>query len=188
MEVQGIYEEDRIFYGCGTSYCRSDINRRGHRLRATDADSQRRLSRPADWKPQTLSVAEEKKWIDAVKLRKTKDGASIIQVLEFAERMRPKKFKVNSIDVGYSGGDGKPDGVSIGYWIGAKRLFGDRFTDLWYDVQSDGLHVIAMPTKNKYTSDTIVNALEAGRDAFLSYIDKMYRETCVDPETKDKTC
>lgn len=154
----------------------------------THIASQATAQPPANWKPQTLSDAEEKKWIDAVKLHKTSDGASVIQVLQSAEKMRPKKFKVGSIDVGYDGGDGKPDGVGIGYWIGAKRLPDDQFIDLWYEIERDGSRVTAVPRKNKYTSDTIVNAVEGGRDSLLAYIDKMYQDTCVDPNTKEKSC
>ena len=141
-----------------------------------------------NWRAQALSDAEEKEWIDAVKMRKTNDGATIIQVLQFAEKMRRKKFKIASFDIGYSGKDGKPDGVRIGYWIGEKRLSGDEFADLWYDIERNGAVIAALPRKNKWTTDTIVDALEGGRGAFLAYIDKMYLDTCVDPDTKGKTC
>ncbi len=142
---------------------------------------------PANWMPQTLSDSEEKKWIDAVKLRKTSDGVSIIQVLQFAEKMRPKIFKIETFEIGY-GSDGKPDGVRIGYWIGDKRQPGDEFADLWYDVEQNGSNVTAVPRKNKWTTDTIINALEGGGNSFLLYIDKMYQGTCVDPDTKERIC
>jgi hypothetical protein len=143
---------------------------------------------PQGWKARELSQADEKKWIEAVKQRKTADGATVWQVLQYAEKMRPKKFKAGVIEVGYDGGSGDPDGVGIGYWIGMKRLEGDSFTDLWYDIKTEKGIVNATPRQNKNTSETIINAMELGRDNFLIYIDKMYIETCVDLDTKQKLC
>jgi hypothetical protein len=37
---------------------------------------------------------------------------------------------------------GEPDGVGIGYFIGMKRLDGDSYTDLWYDIKLNGKRVM----------------------------------------------
>lgn len=143
---------------------------------------------PQGWKAKELSQADEKKWIESVKQRETADGATVWEVLQYAEKMRPKKFKAGAIEIGYDGGSGNPDGVGIGYWIGMKRLEGDSFTDLWYDIKTEKDKVKAVPRQNKCTSEIIINALELCRDDFLIYIDKMYIESCVDLDTKQKIC
>ena len=139
-------------------------------------------------KPKVLSTQEEKRWIDAVKNHPTFDGATVLQVLQYAEKLRPSKFKIGSIDVGYGGGDGEPDGVAVGYWIGQKRLAGDSYIGLWYDIKREGASLKVTPAKNDMTDETIVKALEGGRDNFLLYIDKMYEKTCIDSETKARFC
>jgi len=143
---------------------------------------------PQGWKAKELSQVDEKKWIEAVKQRKAADGATVWQVLQYAEKMRPKKFKVGAIEVGYNGRSGDADGVGVGYWIGMKRLEGDSFTDLWYDIEIKESKARAIPRENNYTSETITNAIEFGRDKFLIYIDDMYAQTCMDTETKHKLC
>jgi len=139
-------------------------------------------------KPKLLSTLEEKRWVDAVKNHPTFDGATVLQVLQYAEKLRPSKFKIGSIDVGYGGGDGEPDGVGVGYWIGQKRLAGDSYIGLWYDIKREGASLKVTPAKNDMTDETIVKALEGGRDNFLLYIDKTYEETCIDSETKARFC
>ena len=42
-------------------------------------------------KPKVLSTQEEKRWIDAVKNHPTFDGATVLQVLQYAEKLRPSK-------------------------------------------------------------------------------------------------
>jgi hypothetical protein len=102
--------------------------------------------------------------------------------------MRSRKFKAGSIDVGYNGASGEPEAVGIGYWIGEKRLDGDSYVDLGHGIEGDGATLKVVPEKNENTSETIVNALDGGRDTFLIYIDKMYEETCIDFETEQKLC
>jgi hypothetical protein len=139
-------------------------------------------------KPKTLSSAEEKRWIDAVRNRETSDGATVLQVLQYAEKMRPKKFKIAAMEVGYNGASGEPQTVAAAYWIGAKRLPGDSFIDLYYDVQRIRGKLKVTAVRNEYIVDTINNAVEGGRDSFLIYIDKMYADTCIDFDTKQRLC
>lgn len=143
---------------------------------------------PPGWKAKELSPAAEKKWIEAVKQRKTADGATVWQVLQFAEKMRPNKFKVGSIDVGYNGESGDPEAVDIGYWIGLKRLDDNSYVDLGYEIKMDGEIISVIPPKNEYTTDTATNAMEMGRESFITYLDRMYKLTCIDAETYEKLC
>ena len=76
-----------------------------------------------------LSPTEERKWVNAVKTHRTEDGATVEEVLRFAEKMRPKEFKSGQMGVGYNGGSGEPDSVGIDYWIGAKRLKDDAIVN-----------------------------------------------------------
>lgn len=123
-------------------------------------------------KPKVLPAAVEAKWIQAVKQHRTKDGATVSEVLAYAEKMRPRAFKAGRFDVGYNGATGVADTVAIAYWIGAKRSPDDAFVDLGYPMSPDGK--VLAPLSAEETSA----ALEAGRDAFLRAVDETYRATC----------
>lgn len=139
-------------------------------------------------KAHLLSEAEEKLWIEAFKNHPTMDGATALQVLQYAEKMRPTKFKFGSIDVGYGGDTGEPASVSVDYWIGAKRLEGDAYSDIGYDVERQGSSIkIVKPTSDELSHPTMT-AFERGRTEFILYIDKMYAEECFDFKTKAKIC
>ncbi len=79
---------------------------------------------PTSWKAHELPPAEEKRWIETVKTHKTTDGATVMEVLKHAEQMRPKRFKLAAIEVGYNGASGEPDSVEISFFIGMKRWMG----------------------------------------------------------------
>jgi hypothetical protein len=46
-----------------------------------------------------------------------------MEVLKYVEQMRPKRFKLGTIEVGYNCGSGEPDAVMIGYFIGLCSSF-----------------------------------------------------------------
>jgi hypothetical protein len=127
------------------------------------------LDRP---KPKLLPNATETRWINAVKRNKTKDGATVAEVLTYAEKMRPKQFKVGEIGVGYNGATGEPDGVYIGYWLGAKRLETDSYVDLGYEMTPEG------QVKPVRKDDAMTSALEQGRTQFLHMVDEAYKLNC----------
>jgi hypothetical protein len=139
-------------------------------------------------KPKVLPPGEEARWIEAVKHHPTLDGATVLQVLQYAQKMRPEKFKFEFSGVGYDGASGEPDSVGVNYWIGAKRLRDDSFVDLAYGVERVGQNLKVSEPNSANLRDTTVHALESGRDSFLLYIDKMYNETCIDLETRAKLC
>jgi hypothetical protein len=136
-------------------------------------------------KPKLLSPSEERQWIEAVQNHRTIDGATVLQVLQYTETMRPGKFKFGSIDVGYNGASGDPEGVAIEYWIGMKRLEDDAFLDLGYMIERDGYSLKIIPPGEL---ETTARALEGGRDSFLLLIDKRYEQDCIDVETRAKLC
>ncbi len=78
---------------------------------------------PKGWKANGLPGAEEKKWIEAVKHHETADGATVWQVLEHVQKMRPKKFKIGVAEAVYDGGSGEPDGVGISAISSARNGF-----------------------------------------------------------------
>ncbi|MCJ2133299.1 transcriptional regulator [Methylobacterium sp. J-026] len=143
---------------------------------------------PPGWKPDILSDAEERRWIAAVEGRATADGATVIQVLQHAENLRPTRFKVASIAPFWTGAGGAPAGVGIGYWIGSKRLEGDAYGNLSFNVRRDGGSLVVSVAEDDRAPRTIVTALERGRDAFVAYVDQMYQDTCIDTETREKFC
>lgn len=142
---------------------------------------------PKGWKAHELPPAEEKRWIETVETHKTTDGATVMEVLKHAEQMRPKRFKLAAIEIGYNGASGEPDAVMISYFIGMKRLDGDSFS-IGYDIKRNGKEIELSVPKNPYTDDMPINALEGGRDSFLLKIDEFYKDTCIDPDTNAKLC
>jgi hypothetical protein len=134
------------------------------------------LDRP---KLKLLPKAIENQWINAVKHHKTNDGATVAEVLVYAEKMRAKEFKVGDIGVSYGGATGEPSGVYIGYWLGNKRLQGDSYVDLGYEMTLDGR------IKPVEQDDVMTSALERGRIPFLKAIDDAYTLNCrPDPAEK----
>ncbi len=101
--------------------------------------------------------------------------------------MRPKRFKLATIEIGYNGASGEPDAVMISYFIGMKRLDGDTYS-IGYDIKPNGKEIQLSIAKNPYTNDTPINALEGGRNSFLLKIDELYKDTCIDPDTNAKLC
>ncbi|MGS1041728.1 hypothetical protein [Burkholderia glumae] len=152
---------------------------------ATEHDSSQAISAPA--KPKELSSDMATAWVQAVDSRKTEDGSTVSQVLDYVQAKRPSRFKyrplAGSDDIGYSGATGEPSSVSITYWIGSKRGEGDSYVDLGYDMTPQG-QVIAPSGK---TTPAIL-ALEGGKQSFLKWIDNAYDEDCRDMETNRLTC
>jgi hypothetical protein len=145
-------------------------------------------SEAPEFKAQPLNPDEEKKLIQAAQNQVTKDGATVLQVLRYVEKMRPKEFKIASFEVLYSW-NGKPNNVGICYWIGAKRLDEDQYCDIAFSFSPD--HKLFKPEVGSATEDqqqylTVINLLK-GRDVFLRNIDEFYQQTCVELDKK-KTC
>jgi hypothetical protein len=96
---------------------------------------------------------------------------------------------LEKIEVGYNCEAGNPSYVGIGFWIGMKRLPDDVFIGLGYDVSTSDLRIkLSVPENPMPSVKSITEALDRGRDAFLSYIDDDYESTCVDEGTKRKLC
>lgn len=130
------------------------------------------------WKAHELTPEEEKRWIETVKNHKTGDGKTVMEVLKYAEKMRPKKFKLAEIEAVYDGGSGEPDGVAISYFIGMKRQHDDEYSVI-YGVKRTGNGIeldIAESAK----------ALEGGQDSFLIWIDDEYENVYTEPQTDAK--
>ncbi|WP_211475050.1 hypothetical protein [Collimonas humicola] len=136
------------------------------------------------WKPtQVLKPVDEAKWIANVKNHRTSDGSSVREVLAYVEKMRRSQFKVEKFDIGYNGATGKPDFVSISYWIGKNRKDGDQFVDLGYPMTKEGV-IATLDLKDQ----PMLSALEKGRDAFLREVDAFYAENCLQPGSAEKSC
>ena len=134
-------------------------------------------------KLKALSRREETQWINAVENYKSNDGASFLEVLQFVQRLRSREFRFGSIGVGYNGFTGLPDSVGIDYWIGLKRLRGDAYVDLGFDVQKTATGFDIKPG-----SSPLSLALQEGRDALLAAVDEEYAGECIDAETKRHIC
>lgn len=129
-----------------------------------------------------LSKAAETNWINAVKHHRTQDGSTVAEVLAYAQKMRPKEFKVGSFDIGYSGADGEPSSVAIGYWLGVRRLADDSYADLGYNMSRDGQ---IEPVRNE---EIMTTALEGGRDQFIHAVDDAYAANCQPSPHEKPTC
>ena len=106
--------------------------------------------------------------------------------MRYAEKLRPKEFKVGDFGAAYNGATGEPDAVAIDFWIGAKREAGDAFSILFEVKDKEGKVVVEDP-KTKY-GGTAAEATASGRDGLLLFIDEQYRENCIDNETDAKLC
>ena len=73
--------------------------------------------------------------------------------------------------------------VSITYWIGSKRDAQSSYVDLGYDMTPGG--AVVLPGAG---ATPAVLALEAGRQAFVKWIDEAYENDCRDASTKKFVC
>jgi hypothetical protein len=100
----------------------------------------------ADWAasqvriPNALSEPEERNLIETWKSQKAADGATFLDVLKFAQSMRPKQFKYGDIEVNY----GSAPGIGVQYYIGAKRLDGDAF-NLFFETKLMAANTLLPP-------------------------------------------
>jgi hypothetical protein len=139
-------------------------------------------------KQQPFSPAEEKRIVQAAKAQVTADGATVLQVLQHAAKMRPNEFKLASVEMMYSE-VGQPS-VGVCYWMGSKRLPGDQYCDIGYTISAD--HKTLSPefgdAPSEVRAQMTVTAVMQGRDAFLKSVDEHYETDCIDYYTKNKTC
>ena len=143
-----------------------------------------------NFKAQQPSAADAKRLIKMAESQVTDDGSTVIEVLHYAEKMRPNIFKLSGpFDFGYNY-DGTLSSVGVCYWIGAKRNKQDDYCDLAWDISSDrkSLKVPAADFSSVVPERPTVMAVMAGRDAFLDNIDAFYQSTCINPNTGKKYC
>jgi hypothetical protein len=128
----------------------------------------------------TWSKAQQR-LIKAVQQRPTADGATVAEVLAYAERERPHWFKVSELQVQYDPSGSTPEAVTINYWIGSNRKRNDSYVDLSYALNPKG-QVQPIPR-----SAMTLRALETGKQAFVQQIDAIYAMTCKPfPESQAK--
>jgi hypothetical protein len=147
------------------------------------------IETPTEFKTQPLSPAEEKRLIKAAQNLKTDDGATVLQVLQHAEKMRPRQFKLAGFDIFYTY-DGKPSSVGICYWIGSHRLDDDKYCDIAYAMSADHqtLKADVGSVTPEEEQELTVSKLNRGRDRFLKEVDERYENECIDYDTKKKLC
>src|SRR5262249_6213933 len=124
-------------------------------------------------------------WIEAVKNHRTTDGATVIEVLQYAEVLRPEQFKIGEFDIIYDQA-GEPVGVDIGYFIGLKRGKDDEFIDLAYNIAKYGGTIELVIRDHPASAPT--TAIEGGRRSFITYVDQVYKDTCIDRKSGAKLC
>jgi hypothetical protein len=143
----------------------------------------------ADWAasqvriPNALSEPEERNLIETWKSQKAADGATFLDVLKFAQSMRPKQFKYGDIEVNY----GSAPGIGVQYYNGAKRLDGDAF-NLFFETKVDGSKYVITTKMAPELGRELEFSLARGRDAFLREVDAEYQLLCVVPATKKLLC
>ena len=132
-----------------------------------------------------LSAKDEKRWVDTFKAYKTADGATILHVLQFVEKLRPRQFKFSFDDsIGYSTTTGMPTTVGVSFYLGMKRLDGDQF-GMGADVSVEGNQI---SLRFRDATGSAHEALLRGRDAFLTFVDQEYQSACIDGQTKRRMC
>jgi len=126
-------------------------------------------------------ITTQQRMIEVIQQRPTADGATVAEVLAYAERERPDLFKVSDLQVHFDPAGQAPEAVVIGYWIGSNRKLNDSYVDLSYALNAKG-QVQSIPR-----SAMTLRALEAGKDAFVQQIDAIYAMACKPfPESKAK--
>lgn len=128
-----------------------------------------------------LSTAEERQWINAVKMHKTADGKTVLEVLTRVEKRAHNRFKVASYEVFYNW-NGQPSTVAISYWIGTKRRRDLVFSDITYPMNRNGtiakVSLVDRPT---------LTALEQGVEAMFVEVVERYNRDCP-PDMLSNNC
>lgn len=124
--------------------------------------------------PHLLSQDESRAWISAVSSHRTDDGATVQQVLDYTQKLRPSEFKFGKYEIIYDQVTGNPQYVAVEWWIGLMRLPDDLAVNAFYRVKKVSGHLKAFPAGNM--GDI---ALERGRYQFLGWIDDIYDAICV---------
>jgi hypothetical protein len=142
------------------------------------------------FKAQQPTPTEAARIIRMAESRKVADGASTKEVLRYAEKLRPKIFKLaGDFDFGYDS-EGRLSTVGVCYWIGSKRSKDDAYCDISWDISKD--RKLISPSTGSLNGEAAasltVMRLEAGRDAFLQNIDMFYESTCINPSTQRRYC
>ncbi|MGZ9709249.1 hypothetical protein ACXX82_00210 [Glaciimonas sp. GNP009] len=133
-----------------------------------------------------MDPTAEKMLIDAAKNLKTKDGATVVQVIQHVEKLRPKEFKSAGFEMLYTN-TGQPKSIGVCYWIGSKRLDDDQFCDISFSINGLSVTPEILNVSPEEQSELTIVQLMKGRDVFLDNIDKMYALTCVEYDKK-KSC
>lgn len=142
-----------------------------------------------NFQAQALSPAEEERVLTMAKNQIMNDGATALQVLEHAAKLRKDKFKLAGFEMFYTS-DGVPDQVGVCYWIGAKRLDEDKFCDIGYQLSQDrntlspAVGTATEPERRELT----VMKLQGGRDSFLENVDETYNRECLGTTPGKKDC
>ena len=135
---------------------------------------------------QALSPVAEAAWVSAVQNMKTADGFSVLQVLQYAEKMRSAHFKTGGFLSAYNGADGQPEGVSTDYWIGDKRSEDESFSITFEVMVLDGTPV-AFYAKTP-DRDSATEAVMSGREGLIRFVDERYHQNCIDANSGLKFC
>lgn len=121
----------------------------------------------------------QQRLIQTIQQRPTEDGATVAEVLAYAERERPDRFKVSQLQVQYDAAGREPEAITIAYWIGQNRKMNDSYVDLSYTLNAKG-QVQPVPR-----SALTLRALESGKASFVQQVDAIYAMACKPfPESK----
>jgi hypothetical protein len=118
-------------------------------------------------------------------------GSAISQIIDDVEQGRDlTKYLSRRVKIGFElppRPGTKKDAVLISYFIGMKRLDGDSYS-FGYEIKRSGNEIQLVVPKYSSADDSLINALEGGRDSFLLKIDAFYKEICIDPDTYAELC
>lgn len=131
-----------------------------------------------------LPPAEAQRWIEAAKAEKTEDGATVLEVLEYAQRELPATFKFGKFEIGYGRTDGEPDAVTVETWIGSKLAPADA-TNIMIPVRRSGS---ALTVRIPKVAGPFLGGLRKGRKALIGAINQEYQDLCIDQATRAKLC
>ncbi|MCR4529794.1 hypothetical protein [Acinetobacter venetianus] len=134
-------------------------------------------SQPQAFKAEELTNSEEKRILDLAKNLKTKDGSSVLETIQYAEKNTKNKFKAGEFETTYNR-DGSLEGVALNYWISDSREPEDAFLDIGWTLTPDRKGFLSVKESSPTLSDEEIDNLTVthlmnGKNDFLKYVDQL---------------
>lgn len=159
-----------VLIGCSQPENKPDSMAESEKIDNPEALSQ-------EFKAEEITDSEEKRILHLAKNLKTKDGSTVLETIQYAEKNTKNKFKAGEFETTYHR-DGSLEGVALNYWISDSREPEDAFIDIGWTLTPDRKGFLSVkesaPTLSDEEIDNLtVTHLMNGKDDFLKYVDQL---------------